>query len=294
MRIGRRALLTVLLVALAGCAAPSETPSASPSAPAVVASPAAASPTSTPPADGFDVVAILGQSNALGWGKGADEPSADVPDPRIWQWPGSGPDMDTVVPASDPLVGPFTASGIGPAMSFARAYVAGQDREVLLVQAAVNGTGFTPLQGMTWDPDLHGSVRNLYDEAVTQIRGALDQAPGNRLVAVLWVQGESDVAVLTPQEYAQKLDGLVARLRADVGPAPLVIGQMVPEWIAGNKARAAIDAVHRQTPDRVGDAVFVPGPSAMNNGPDDDIHYDAMGQREQGRRMYTAWVGLTG
>ena len=160
---------------------------------------------------------MLGQSNALGWGVGADEPAAEVPDPRIWQWPGSGPSVDTVVPAVDPLVGPFTASGVGPVMSFARAYAADHDREVLIVQAAVGGTGFAPAQGMTWDPDLHDSVRNLYDEAVAQVRDALAEGAGNRLVAVLWVQGESDVGRISSQQYT---DGSSASSVAACGRRP--------------------------------------------------------------------------
>ena len=286
----------MLFFTLTGCA-PGGMEPWSPSEPATSAPTASGSPTTapaspTPVPDGYDVVAVLGQSNALGWGTGEDEPSAGVPDPRIWQWPGSGPALDTVVPAVDPLIGPYTAAGVGPAMSFARAYVAEHDRNVLIVQAAVGGTAFVPGEGMTWDPDVHGSVRNLYDEAVGQVRDALAEGDGNRLVAVLWVQGESDVGQLSPEAYADELDGLVARLRADVGPAPFVIGQMVPDWIAADPSRGDIDAVHRQTPARVPAVVFVPGPSGMTNGPNDDIHYDALGQREQGRRMYAAWLTL--
>ncbi|MET0788765.1 MAG: sialate O-acetylesterase [Cellulomonas sp.] len=292
MRRTWRAAVAVVLVTLAACTPAAPTPA--PPAPTVAAEPSTPRPSPTPTPDGYDVVAVLGQSNALGWGGGDDEPSADQVDPRIWQWPGSGPEKDTVVPAADPLIGPFTASGVGPAMSFARAYADAHDREVLIVQAAVNGTGFVPAYGMTWDPDLHGSVRNLYDEAVTQVRTALAEAAGNRLVAVLWVQGESDVGRLTPQAYADKLDETVGRLRADLGPAPFVVGQMVPEWVAADPERQAIDAVHQQTPARVTDAVFVPGPTGMTNGPADEIHYDARGQREQGRRMYDAWATVAG
>ena len=178
--------LVVLLTACADRGAPVPGHGADRAArPRLAASPSSdPTPSPEPLPDGYDVVAVLGQSNALGWGRGADEPSADEPDPRIWQWPGSGPDRDTVVPAADPLVGPFVAAGVGPAMSFAREYVAEQDREVLIVQTAVNGTGFAPSQGLTWDPDVHGSVRNLYDEAVSQVRGALAEGVGNRLVAV--------------------------------------------------------------------------------------------------------------
>ncbi|KQY25417.1 hypothetical protein ASD16_08420 [Cellulomonas sp. Root485] len=290
-----RLAASVLLVTLTGCApVATALPPPAPTVTATPTIPAASTPTPTPLPDGYDVVAVLGQSNALGWGTGPDEPSAEVPDPRIWQWPGSGPDVDTVVPAVDPLVGPFTASGVGPALSFARAYGAEHDREVVIVQAAVGGTGFAPAQGMTWDPELHGSVRNLYDEAVGQVRDALAEGDGNRLVAVLWVQGESDVGRISPEGYAAELDGLVARLRADVGPAPFVIGQMVPEWIAADPTRGGIDSVHRQTAGRLPDTVFVPGPSGMTNGPGDEIHYDALGQREQGRRMYAAWRTLVG
>lgn len=205
----------------------------------------------------------------------------------------SGPDRDTVAPAADPLVGPFVAVGVGPAMSFAREYVAEQDREVLIVQTAVNGTGFAPSQGMSWDPDADGSVRNLYVEAVDQVRGALAEGAGNRLVAILWVQGESDVGRLTEQEYADELDAMIALLRADLGPAPFVVGQMTPEWIGDDPARQAIDAVHRGTPARVPNSVFVAGPTGATNGAADLIHYDALGQREQGRRMYAAWARLS-
>ena len=67
---------------------------------------------------------------------------------------------------------------------------------------------------------------------------------------------------------------------------------MTPDWIADDPARRAIDAVHRQTPARVPDSVFVAGPTGATNSGDDLIHYDALGQREQGRRMYAAWARL--
>lgn len=282
----------------AGCAAPHDQ--------AAGPVPGAAAPTSASGAGlapavagAYDVVAVLGQSNAAGRGGGPDEQTAVDPRlaSRIRQWPASGPRRGEPVPATEPLLGPWPSAGTGPATTFARAYVAAQDRPVLLVPAAVDGTGFAPTRGMTWDPDDHVTARNLFDDAVTQVRGALASRPGNRLVAVLWVQGESDVGRLAPDEYRAALVRTLTRFRGAVaGPAPgevpVVVGSMVPEWSAARPERRALDEVHRSLAEDLDAVAYVRGPAGRMNGPADLIHYSTLGQREQGRRMYAAWRAL--
>lgn len=224
----------------------------------------------------YDVVLVIGQSNAKGQGQ---------PIVKRGTWPGvdqypalNKPEAGMILPAEEPLLhqGPVTAaSGTGFLIPFARRYRQEHPgRRVLLVPAAWGATGFStsaPAQGGTWDWTAPDDGTNLAANAVRQTQAALAAAgDGARLTGILWHQGEGDGSIA--DQYATKLDGLIAWLRAQLGAptVPFVVGQMSPDRQGGG-THVTIDAAHQQTPARVAQTAFAPSPRGLHN-PGDQTH----------------------
>ncbi|MFI8565500.1 sialate O-acetylesterase [Rhodococcus sp. NPDC078407] len=240
------------------------------------------------------VVAVLGQSNAHGAGRGLDRSGLDAPHPRVHQWAASGRSKNSIVAGSNPLFHevPSKAVGFGPTLAAHLADTTG--KPVLLVPYARGDSGFARIHGISWDPADTGARVNLFWNAMQRIRTGLATKAGNELAAVLWHQGESDVPLLTGPVYAEKLDSLIDALRAEFGDVPFVLGQMVPDEIeSGEPNYAVIDAVHAETPHRRPNVVYVPGPRGLYNSETEKIHYSGEGQRELGHRMWNAFAGMT-
>lgn len=245
------------------------------------------------PAQPYLVVPILGQSNAFGMGLGLDPEGLDRAHPAVHQWAMSGPSKGTAVLGVDPLFHEIPAGRVGFGVTFAKRLADATSRSVLLIPGARGDTSFTPKNGYTWDGEDRSTRVNLYRQAVAAIDAALARYPGSEVAAVLWHQGETDVPLMSPTAYQGKLDGLIVDLRMRYGAdTPIVLGQMVPEEMErSGKPYDGIDAVHRDTPNRLHRTVFVPGPrSAFNS--ETDRHYSAAGLRELADRMWSAYHGM--
>ncbi|OQJ48490.1 hypothetical protein B5P19_09620 [Clavibacter sepedonicus] len=271
---------------------------------------------------GHDVVAILGQSNAQGGGFGYD-PAIDVAQDGLDQLVGDWQDKDwgRVVPAEDSLKHVTTwrmtdrPKLVGPGMTFGRALLADSapGRRVLLVPAAQGSTSLTrvdAVQKFTWDPSpeqgsVEAGLTNLYANATTQIDNALALDPDNRLVAIIWAQGESDANAISSAptaagrvaakvKYADRLLELESGLAVRYGPVPFLVGGMVPEWIGSDAARQDIDAVHQGLRSLRKEVAYVPGVSGHANEGEAFIHYDAVGARMMGAGFYAAYLRQTG
>ena len=60
--------------------------------------------------------------------------------------------------------------------------------------------------------------------------------PGSEVAAVLWHRGESDVPLMSVQEYQVKLDSVIDDLRRRYGEdVPFLLGGMVPEEMGSAK-----------------------------------------------------------
>lgn len=248
---------------------------------------------------GYDVVLLLGQSNMQGCGLPFD-PVIDVELDGIDQLAGSGPRAGRVIAASEPLchVESVRVDGrpaVGPGFEFARQLWLGQQagRKVLLVPAALGGTSITGNADYSWDPDNTTARTNLFRRALETGKQALELNPHNRLAAILWHQGEAD-AVLGASEswYRSKLLQVIDQLRAALGPAPFLIGSMVPEWLPDDPGRRGIEAAHRSIPALRQQTAFVEGPAGAGQDTG-QIHYSASGARELGLRFYRAFEAET-
>lgn len=236
------------------------------------------------PLDDYQVVAILGQSNALGCGIGGSTP----PHPLVHQWPGSGRSRGHVVAGVDPLFHHTPSRGVGFGLTFGQCLAEVSESGVLLVPTARGESGFTEIDGHSWDP--RSAVRvNLADYASRQIQTALN-LPNATLTSILFHQGESDVPHMTAEQYSTALDSLIETLRARFGTVPFIVGQMSPDRMAeGHANYPVIDDVHATIAERHALSSFVEGPVGMFNSEDEKIHYNAAGQRELGTRMWNAY-----
>ena len=80
-------------------------------------------------------------------GMGIDPGGLDQTHPRVHQYAMSGPDKNTVILASDPLMHEIPGYGVGFGMTFARHLAEATGRYVLLVPGARGDTSFAPKDG---------------------------------------------------------------------------------------------------------------------------------------------------
>jgi len=250
--------------------------------------------------EGYDVVVVLGQSNAQGVGAGYD-PALDVAVPGLDQLAGSGAQAGRIVPAKDSLhhvttwVNAGGVPSVGPGMELGRRLLAEArpGRKVLLVPAAMASTSMTGDGYYAWNPADTRARVNLFTRALGQIDQALAQDPDNRLVAVVWAQGESDATRTTGDGYQSMLLDLVDRLDARYGPVPFLISGMVPEWLAASSQRQAIDTAQQGLPALRPNVAYVPGAAGYSRS-EDVIHYTASGARVMGAKQFAAYQRATG
>lgn len=251
---------------------------------------------------GSDLVLIVGQSNAQGAGVPFDA-ALDAGVEGLDQFAGSGAVKDTILPAVESLyhytkwvVAGGGAPRVGPGMEFGRQLWLNQpaNRRVLLVPAAQGSTSITGDSNYSWDPDNTTAATNLFDYACDQLSKALATHPRNRVVAILWHQGESDAtAGATETWYRDKLIQIIEGFREIAGEnTPVLIGSMTPEVIESAENRRVIDRAHKAIPEHVPYTAYVPGPSGMNQ--DGGIHYNADGARELGYRFFTTLPAAQG
>jgi hypothetical protein len=276
---------------------------------------------------GYDVVVIMGQSNAQGAGIGSIE-DMNLRVPGLYQLAGSGPDEGKIIEASDSLrhVDTWMTNGkprVGPGMEFGRQLIAANPgRKVLLVPAAKGSTAmleaiYDPKKPQThiWNPTPDGAVEakleNLYMRAQSQVDAALDMTQGSKVVAVIWAQGESDTGIITDrgqsqqavatQQYQDRLLELIDGMNKRYPGVPFLMGGMVPEWVAAQDknfaAKQAIERFQRGVPSVRSNVSFVEGVPDQHvmaepaTGQEEELlHYDADGAREMGKRYYAAYL----
>lgn len=257
----------------------------------------------------FDVILLAGQSNAEGSGVGEVE-SEYQEDERILMmmdtYPvGNKPDkegniyLDAKLPteyrieiareevnAKKAKIGNF-------ALQFAENYVRNClkiNRKVLIIKAAVGGTGFCKKQ---WTVD-----GILYKRAVDMMDKALRLNKGNKLVAVLWHQGECDAFEgNTPDNYRKQLTSMIENLRSRYGNMPFIAGDFANEWKSKNieTCEPIIDTIQKVL-QNCGNAGFVETSDLLSNnqktGNGDDIHFCRESLYELGKRYFNEFNKL--
>ena len=206
----------------------------------------------------YDIIILAGQSNAEGCGKG-EVANPSVPSEQIlWMTDDAKltytdedgvhkidkvvpPTATTVTVAEEPEVDGWKIGKF--ILPFAARYAEQclePGRKVLIVNAAVGGTGFARKE---W-----GIGTPLYERLVRLTGEALNKNPGSRIVAFLWHQGEHDAfenADWDPERryqfYKTNLTRMLDDYFARFGKMPFVAAGFCDEWYLENKV--ACDAV---------------------------------------------------
>lgn len=187
------------------------------------------------------IYVLMGQSNMAGRGDVTDEYRTEG-HPRLLmlnkenQW----------VQARHPLHFDKPAiAGVGPGMAFG-IRMAGEDASVRigLVPCAVGGSSIA-----VWAPGAYDKATNThpYDDAIRRIEAAKQ---AGTIKGVLWHQGESNIASMTPEQYAENLIALIERIRIEAGDPqlPFVMGE-IGRFVNGHeKINGALKKVAKKVP----------------------------------------------
>lgn len=234
------------------------------------------------------LILIAGQSNTYA-GRGLDL-SIDTAGVGIMQLGRfDGANMN-VIPASAPLehhTPKETSVGFG--LTFANLYkknLLTENDSIILIPCGFGGAGFYNGKWNVGD--------SLYLDAVNRVLHLLNNFEDGRLQAILWHQGESDVAV---ESYKETLLNFIARIRQDTGDekVPFILGGMVPEWVNERPSRVkhqeVIKSIQYQACN-VGYADPIYPFFIEKVDTTVDVHFDAQGQREMGRRYFSEFTRL--
>lgn len=265
----------------------------------------------------FDIILLIGQSNAEGFGRGEVE-DAYEPTEKVMHLIDSYHVTFEMTPENVGIlhIDENSAYRIEPAketihnergilgclaLPFAKkyyeSYLSSTDRKVLVIRAAVGSTGF--LRG-NWALE-----DRLYKRAIEMTDMALSLNGENRLAAILWHQGESDAIegrrrggydFLYPY-YRDRFNSIVCDLRERYGILPFIAGAMCRDWTP--KIKEASDAVEDATKSvlsAAGCAAFaqsdalISNDSLLKNG--DSIHFSRKSLYELGERYFKLYETL--
>lgn len=188
--------------------------------------------------------------------------------------------------------------------TFAKCYIDGgylkKGRKVLIIKTAVGGTGFARKE---WGV---GSI--LFERLNLMVDYGLSRNKENRIVALLWHQGEHDSfenAELGVKErynfYYEHFKEQMLAFRKKYGKdIPVIAGEMADSWAELSENKAKCDAVEKATKDlcrEIGKASvassegLLSNDDAFKNG--DNLHFCAESVYELGRRYYSLFEKIT-
>lgn len=235
-----------------------------------------------PEKENFHLILLVGQSNMAGRGKVAAEDS--VVHPRVLTLTKD----DEWRHAVDPIHFDKPVAGVGLGRTFGITVAESTPGVTIgLIPCAAGGSPIA-----SWKPGgYHDQTKSHpYDEAIKRAKRAMESGS---LKAILWHQGESDSKDEASQVYEQSLHELITRFRSDLNApqVPFIAGQMgqFPErpWDAAKKT---VDRVHSSLPEKVPNTAFVNSDGLTHKG--DEVHFNAAGFRELGRRYAEAYLKL--
>lgn len=268
----------------------------------------------------FDVILLIGQSNAEGHGFGPVENEYEPTD-KIMQFIDSYPVMYRVnsegvevldVPKETTYrinpVAENTRKGVGKlgclAISFVKKYydryLSKSDRKVLLVRAAIGGTGFMRRQ---WTPDGVLTLR-----ALDMLDTALSLNKENRLTAILWHQGESEAIDGKGKSYDElysfyvsSLTRLISDFKERYGSEiPFLAGGHCDDWIPRFPTESvAITDATKAVFEKFDDVGYVETSGLGSNDRIqkgkylDDVHFNRPALYELGERYFNIYEEIT-
>jgi len=230
----------------------------------------------------YNIILIMGQSNTH-FGIESD-PSLDSSILEIKQLGRFGDDNMEVVVAKEPLQYHSGHSGrIGFGLTYAKLIhnYLNQNKKTIIIPSGNYATGF---QSKRWNKG-----DDLYNDAVKRVKYVMSHNSESKLVSILWHQGESDVGF---SNYQIALDSFIVNIRADLqaDSVPFIVGGMVPFWVNQRETRKRHQLIISSSVNRhkfVGYAnPELPFVIEKTNDTIDEIHYNADGQLELGKRYF--------
>ncbi|MEF4879725.1 DUF6645 domain-containing protein [Escherichia coli] len=212
--------------------------------------------------DYYYVVVLAGQSNGMAYGEGLPLPdSFDRTEPRIKQLSrrstvtpgGEACSYNDVIPAdhclhdvqdmssfnhpkADLSKGQYGCVGQGLHIAKKLLPYIPQNAGILLVPCCRGGSAFTTgddgsfseASGASADSSRWGAGKPLYQDLISRTRAALAKNPKNRLLAVVWMQGEADLASGS-QQHNGLFTAMVQEFRTD-------LSSLAAQCVSGNAA----------------------------------------------------------
>ncbi|HAW2729541.1 TPA: DUF1737 domain-containing protein [Escherichia coli] len=212
--------------------------------------------------DYYYVVVLAGQSNGMAYGEGLPLPdSFDRTEPRIKQLSrrstvtpgGEACSYNDVIPAdhclhdvqdmssfnhpkADLSKGQYGCVGQGLHIAKKLLPYIPQNAGILLVPCCRGGSAFTTgddgsfseASGASADSSRWGAGKPLYQDLLSRTRAALAKNPKNRLLAVVWMQGEADLASGS-QQHNGLFTAMVQQFRTD-------LSSLAAQCVSGNAA----------------------------------------------------------
>lgn len=237
---------------------------------------------------GFDIFIIAGQSNTLA-GIGLDA-KIDTPDKDIFQL-GRFSIFDFMISQATEPLQHHTArkNKIGFGLTFAKLYKNHKKKAkpILLIPCGFGGASLKK----EWEIS-----EFLYKDLIERVNFVKQKHPKSIIKAVLWHQGEADTGLTN---YDILLDKFINSIRKDLKSEslPFILGGMVPFWVSQNELRKKQQEFIKNTPLRQKNTAYAdpnfPFVIKKENDLIDKVHYDAKGQRELGKRYFSAYLSIT-
>ncbi len=242
----------------------------------------------------FDILIQAGQSNSDGTSFGSVEHPYQ-PNDKVWYL---NADF-TISIAQEKVCNNAPQGNFG--LTFAKEYIdkgrLEEGRKILILRSAVGGTGFLTGQWKLTDP--------LYLRMMEMIRTALALNPENRLVALLWHQGEEDVSRNASFDvHYNHVMTLLKSVRDEFGvpELPFIAGDFVYDWKKSCLDRAEpVEKATRAVCKDAGHSAFVETSDLQSNREDgldgqphplgwvDTIHFSRKSIYELGKRYFAAF-----
>ena len=237
----------------------------------------------------FDIVIQAGQSNSEGCGLG-DTSTPFIPNEKILYMHGDFSISIAQAHTWDTVpIGNFS-------LSFATEYVSKgklqEGRKLLVLRTAVGGTGFSDKR---W-----GIGDDLFTRMMDMTKTALALNTKNKLVALLWHQGETDAGNNVSRDVHYKnLTTLVNTVRStfNCDNLPFIAGDFVNEWKIANLSicEPVVTAIKDTCAD-IGNAKFVETSELLSNnqqvGNEDTIHFSKDALDKLGRKYFEAFCEI--
>lgn len=237
--------------------------------------------------EAYDVVILVGQSNAVGYGKGEVNYQSHETVKELFRNERFNTRKNPSFPKRQYV---FKDAGLRPhGMSgfylfFGKKYekeFLRPGRKLLFVRGAVSGTGFSD----------GGWGRNdyLYLNAVDMAKRIKLGNPDNRIVAILWHQGETDVINgVTKEYYKENFASLIRGLRFELNMpyVPFIAGDMVEEWYKQQDNAESVRQAVKEVIDETDYCGFVSSEGLCGNGGNDIIHFSGKSNEILGERYF--------